>query len=282
MNTNSTTIDSSSFFTYNEAVDFINGLNHCNTDGDCPADSFCISNTCIVNFFCNNEDKCAFYETLCDGKPCKKESSCNTNSDCLSNECNTDDGDIKECRKSYDYTSGLFTFDDGLNFFKKTDECSKDIDCPIPSSCIEGDCVASFYCKEEDKTICAFNEYIQNGISSHYNGRQCKLNEDCLSGACTNGTCNRTNYALVSRNTELFGLYEGEKCSSNNQCYSNYCHDGECGRPQNLASFGYIIILMWILIFTVVVFGFVMVVLCFCKPSISKRKNENQKNQLPI
>ncbi|ORX81081.1 hypothetical protein BCR32DRAFT_14681 [Anaeromyces robustus] len=262
--TNFDNVNPSSFFNYNEAVNFINSLNKCNSDDDCPYDSICISNNCIVTFYCQNNDKCAFYETLCNGKPCKKDipdkvlMPCTSDNDCLSNVCIKDNN---TCQRLIDYTSGTFTFNDAYNYYKKFSHCNGDNECPNQSSCSANECVSSFYCKLNDDKVCAFNENIKDGIS-YEKGRECKVNEDCLSSICDNGKCERNNYALVSKRTKLFGLEQGEKCTNNNECSTKYCNDeGICGPFQNLS--GVIYILFGFFILVIIITG--ICICCCCR-----------------
>ncbi|ORX80788.1 hypothetical protein BCR32DRAFT_293641 [Anaeromyces robustus] len=81
MTSNSTTIDPLSFFTFNEAANYFNGLK-CNSNKDCPLESDCIGNKCITEFYCNYDDKCSFYSGVCNGKPCDSVE-CKVDSDCL-------------------------------------------------------------------------------------------------------------------------------------------------------------------------------------------------------
>eukprot|EP00833_Pecoramyces_ruminatium_P011198 jgi/Orpsp1_1/1185230/evm.model.c7180000092857.1 len=274
MSFNNTTLNPSSIFTYKDAVNFINSINiKCNSDKDCPYDSICLSNKCIVSFYCDDNDKCSFYKTLCDGKPCKKDLTCNSGSDCLSGLC-YEMGNEKKCIGYHDYTSGTFTFNDAYNYYKNLNKCETDIDCPHQSDCIDKECVTDFYCKENDDNFCAFDENTKDGM--YYNNlRNCKVNEDCVSGICTNGRCERTNYALVSRNSKLFGLEVGEKCTKDSQCYSDYCQDnGTCGNIQNLSAVGYIFI-GFIALVVIVALALAYYIFKNCCGSSKNKKSKN-------
>ncbi|ORX80787.1 hypothetical protein BCR32DRAFT_245363 [Anaeromyces robustus] len=112
MTSNSTTLDPLSFFTFNEAVNYFNGL-QCNSNKDCPLESDCIGNKCITEFYCKDDNKCSFYRGVCDGKPCDSVK-CKVDSDCLGEKCND-----SSCGGDRGYYSGTFTLEDCHNYIKE-------------------------------------------------------------------------------------------------------------------------------------------------------------------
>jgi len=100
----------------------------CKSDSDCPKDSKCIGDKCIVPFYCKKGDKsiCAFHYSFCDGKLCFKDQNniCGRHDKNLCDVCNG------TCLNKYneynyivdsvdEYSEGYFTYKNAKKYFEK-------------------------------------------------------------------------------------------------------------------------------------------------------------------
>ncbi|ORX80796.1 hypothetical protein BCR32DRAFT_245374 [Anaeromyces robustus] len=194
MTSNSTTIDPLSIFTFKEAVNYFKG-----------------------------DDNCAFYNTLCDGKPCYKDSKsqCQTNSDCLGGTCSKD----FYCEGSTIYYSGTFDLEDCSNYVKQYITQCHDKKCPEKKSGVckgqTDSCMENFFCK--DPSTCAvypcgnireglpYGEIMDEDLSSSDIISKCRTDNDCLSGICSYGKCENISlaYVDVDLNHSRYGMAKG-------------------------------------------------------------------------
>ncbi|ORX80789.1 hypothetical protein BCR32DRAFT_293642 [Anaeromyces robustus] len=221
MTSNSTTIDPLSFFTFDDAVNYFNGL-QCKSNKDCPLESDCIGNKCITKFYCD-DDKCSFYNGICDGKPCDS-LECKVDSDCLGGKCYN-----SSCEGVTVYHSGTFSLEDFHNYMTTNS--------PKISTCKNNanDCTELLNCKEKDNDICALVGYqnLRNGMPYVDFFGNCLRNENCLSNVCNKRKCEGLVNALVSKDS--YGYIDGEKCETDKDCYYGKCLLAKCRNEGQLS-----------------------------------------------
>ena len=102
----------------------------CKSDNDCPEDSPCIGNKCIVPFYCKKGNKsiCALSFSDCDGQRCFKEQNiCVRDIKCLGGICNelcdnkyySYDYLLHSFRDYDEYSVGKFTYKSAKKYFEK-------------------------------------------------------------------------------------------------------------------------------------------------------------------
>jgi len=289
MNSNYTDFDIYSIFNYDDAKKYLENLT-CQSDNDCPEDSYCIENKCIITFYCKKKDKsnCGLFETLCDGKTCYKKSySCDRDEDCLSNNCSMDG--LCEGRYSNDkYTIGHFTFENAKKYFEKLSlPCgvlNADTECPKYTLCHGNydnlSCKGVFYCNEDNST-CSFGPSNKDGISKidNYDELECIQNDDCISNFCVKNKCKKVFRTEMDKTETLYGLEEFETCYKDEECFSNFCYKskifyGYCmdkyKYPPSIAS-------------KLIVYGIVIFVICLfiygCYKHYFKRFSHEKENR---
>ncbi|ORX80797.1 hypothetical protein BCR32DRAFT_268667 [Anaeromyces robustus] len=273
-NGNSTTIDPLSFFTFSDAVNYFHEL-QCNSNKDCPLESDCIGHKCILPFYCNDDQKCAFYETLCDGKPCLKqpEFKCQSNSDCLSGTCNKE----SLCEDNSEYYSGTFSLEDGSNYIKQYINQCRDKECSEKKiGLCKGQinrCVEELYCKDPSTcTLLGFGN-VREGLP-YDRDLNCRTDDECLSGVCSTsagGVCKDTGEAAITadlKDKSEYGMYNGGKCTRDEDCYADgQCLVGKCYSAGRKTPVLFILICVLVVILAALA-------LCCCR----RRRRRNEKN----
>jgi len=288
MNSNNIDLNVSSSFKFEDAKKKFQKLNNCNSDNDCPGESYCIGNKCIVNFYCRkDESACA---TSCNGNSCSKETeNCEKNGDCfLNGVCN----EYGFCGSGYFesdhynvYSLGFFTYKDAKNYFDKMNiPCGGDKKCPKYTKCewhydklhpnigVGLACRGQFYCNK-DKTICSFNRVLKDGISMGHKYK-CNSNDECISGYCKNNECKNVYLSEISEFDNKYGLVNGERCWRNKDCLTNHCIKnnvffGFCKEPSDSDGV-YLIEAMLRVIIAIIIISFIRC--CLCITGRNKRK----------
>jgi len=101
---------------------FINyiSLNTCNSDNDCPENSPCIGNKCIVTFNCKKEDKsiCSLHDGICYTES-ETDRTCEKDDDCFYSICGKNGFCIEKQYNCVKYTIGQFTYENVKNYYEK-------------------------------------------------------------------------------------------------------------------------------------------------------------------
>ncbi|ORX80795.1 hypothetical protein BCR32DRAFT_280243 [Anaeromyces robustus] len=267
MTSNSTTIDSLSIFTFKDAVNYFNGL-QCNSNKDCPLESDCISHKCILPFYCKDDNNCAFYETLCDGKPCYKglDFKCKANTDCLSGSCID-----PKCGDNTSYYSGTFSLEDGSNYIKQYLNQCRDKECSEKKLGLckgqTGRCEEELHCK--DPTMCSVYGNVREGLP-YDRYLKCRTNDECLSGVCSYGNCVNSDARFeADLNSTEYGMFDEGKCFQDKDCYYDHkCFNGVCKSPESIQSRTSTLFI----IICVVIVIIAALAMCCC------RRRKNRKN----
>ncbi|OUM64282.1 hypothetical protein PIROE2DRAFT_8961 [Piromyces sp. E2] len=223
-NNKKNTFDIYSIFKYDEGKKYFESLT-CESDSDCPVDSKCFGNKCMVPFYCKKRDKstCALFYSYCYDKhnfryKCFREKNiCDRNVKCLGGVCT---GFCPNKSFLYDdilvssvdeYNVNYFTFENAKKYFEKMDipcdwtkkECPKNTECMYhyihdPEREVNYDvykCTGIFYCK--NKNICSFHQ-------ENINNRRVKRAE-------------------IAKNVMKYGLLNDRICWADKNCISDHC-----------------------------------------------------------
>jgi hypothetical protein len=192
----------------------------CQTDSDCEDDQVCFKQRCAAPGSCESNLECAAGQA-CQNRRCQNvqcsdmdRSACG-NYQCRANQCLTSCSSAADCVPGLGCAGGACVpascqaTDDAVcgNFacvaLVCATACTSDLDCNSQYRCVEGDCKPKLA----------------------PDGARCRLDEQCMSGAC----CGETEAVAGCASTCPFRLPDGGFCSWDLQCKSRNCVDGKCG-----------------------------------------------------